>query len=39
MPEPKFWAMFKANQAKSDKYLKPGDVITATIAALTAGLI
>ena len=32
MPEPKFWAMFKKVQGKSDKYLKPGDVITATIA-------
>ena len=32
MPERKFWATFRKMQGKQPKYLKPGDVMTATIA-------
>jgi 2-keto-4-pentenoate hydratase/2-oxohepta-3-ene-1,7-dioic acid hydratase in catechol pathway len=32
LPERKFWATFRAMQAKRPQYLKPGDVVTATIA-------
>lgn len=32
LPETAFWEMFKKNQAKSGKYLQPGDVIMASIA-------
>jgi len=32
MPEQKFWATFKKMQGKRSQYLKPGDVMTATIA-------
>lgn len=32
LPEQKFWAAFRSGQARSPKYLKPGDVMTLTIA-------
>jgi 2-keto-4-pentenoate hydratase/2-oxohepta-3-ene-1,7-dioic acid hydratase in catechol pathway len=32
LPERKFWATFRKVQAKRPQYLKPGDVMTATIA-------
>jgi 2-keto-4-pentenoate hydratase/2-oxohepta-3-ene-1,7-dioic acid hydratase in catechol pathway len=32
LPENKFWAAFRSGQARSQKYLQPGDVMTLTIA-------
>ena len=34
LPERKFWATFRRVQAKRPQYLKPGDVMTATIASV-----
>jgi 2,4-diketo-3-deoxy-L-fuconate hydrolase len=31
LPEGKKWQLFVTNQAKSSAYLKPGDIVTASI--------